>query len=129
MGLDTSHNCWSGPYSAFNRWRRAVAKAVGIDLERMNGFWNPERNKGQKGDKPMEWDELPPRPLHILLNHSDCDGKIESKDCGAVADDLESILDKLDDRAPFQWSDYGAAQRFIKGLRAAAAAKEDVEFS
>jgi len=86
----------------------------------------------------------------ILLNHSDCDGKIESKDCGLLADDLESILGKLDQP---EWSDYGGAppsarvggglinlwrlnpswvasvaQQFIKGLRAAAAAGEDVEF-
>jgi hypothetical protein len=107
------------------RWRRALAKAAGIpDLE-------------------AHWDKLndptylqPQRPLMVLLNHSDCDGIIESKDCGPLADDLESILGKIDDQA---WSDYGGAppwvardaqlaQQFIKGLRAAAAAGEDVEF-
>jgi hypothetical protein len=118
MGLDTSHDCWHGPYSSFMSWRKAVAKAAGIpDLR---GHW-------AKLSDPTY--RQPQRPLMVLLNHSDCDGKIESKDCGPLADDLESILSKLDDRAPYQWSDYALAQRFIKGLRAAAAAGEDVEFS
>lgn len=39
MGLDTSHDCWHGAYSAFNRWREAVAKAAGIPLQLMEGFW------------------------------------------------------------------------------------------
>lgn len=63
----------------------------------------------------------------VLLNHSDCDGVIKSEDCAPLADDMESILDKLD-AAQFQWSDYAIAQRFIKGLRAAAKANEDVLF-
>jgi hypothetical protein len=119
MGLDTSHNCWHGPYSAFMRWRKAVAAAAGIpDLE---AHWT-------KLIDPTY--DQPKRPLMILLNHSDCDGVIESKDCGPLADDLESILNKLDDKGPWQWSECGStAKRFIAGLRAAAAAGEDVEFS
>jgi len=30
MGLDTSHGCWHGAYSAFHRWRAGVAKAAGL---------------------------------------------------------------------------------------------------
>ena len=91
----------------------------------------------------------------LLLNHSDCDGIIRSKNCRPLADDLESILGKLDDQP--EWSDYGGAppparvggglinqwtleharplvanvaitKQFIAGLRAAAAAGDDVEF-
>jgi hypothetical protein len=94
------------------RWRNAVAAAAGIpDLK---AHW-------EKLSDPTYYQ--PERPLMVLLNHSDCDGIIESKDCGALADDLESILSKLNDAALFQWSD-----QFIRGLRAAAKAKEDVDF-
>ncbi len=116
MGLDTSHNCWSGPYSAFNRWRQVVAKAAGVPpLDTMKGFG---------GDSL--WEELPPRPLHLLLNHSDCDGVLRWEDCAAIADDLESILDDLETKGPF--SDRECAARWIRGLRKAAAGKQDVDF-
>lgn len=39
MGLDTTHGCWHGAYSAFHRWRVEVAKAAGIPLELMEGHW------------------------------------------------------------------------------------------
>jgi len=38
MGLDTSHGCWHGAYSAFMRWRTEIAKAAGIPLMFMDGF-------------------------------------------------------------------------------------------
>ena len=28
MGLDTTHDCWHGPYSMFMRWRTAIAAAA-----------------------------------------------------------------------------------------------------
>ncbi len=42
MGLDTSHDCWhGGPYSAFTRWRRELAKVAGLPpLDLMEGFWS-----------------------------------------------------------------------------------------
>ncbi len=41
MGLDTSHDCWHGAYSAFMRFRTEVAKAAGIPLRLMQGFYSP----------------------------------------------------------------------------------------
>jgi hypothetical protein len=38
MGLDTSHDCWHGAYSAFHRWRHAIANAIGLRLDHMQGF-------------------------------------------------------------------------------------------
>jgi hypothetical protein len=29
MGLDTSHDCWHGAYSAFMRWRSELCRAAG----------------------------------------------------------------------------------------------------
>ena len=39
MGLDTSHDCWHGAYSAFMRWRQMLAQAAGMPpLSMMEGF-------------------------------------------------------------------------------------------
>lgn len=112
MGLDTSHDCWHGPYSAFMRWRTAVAKAVGIELMAMEGY---APNNGKSWDKAD--------PITTLLNHSDCDGEIAARDCLPLAERLEGILPLLDGY------NRETAQRFIDGLRAAATANEDVVFA
>ncbi|MBI1280105.1 MAG: hypothetical protein GC179_18395 [Anaerolineaceae bacterium] len=39
MGLTTSHNCFEGGYSRFSVWRVEVAKAVGIPLALMEGYY------------------------------------------------------------------------------------------
>ena len=31
MGLDTSHDCWNGAYSAFHRWRIKITPAAFIN--------------------------------------------------------------------------------------------------
>jgi hypothetical protein len=41
MGLDTSHGCWHGSYSAFMRWRRKIASLAGIPLPLMQAFYEP----------------------------------------------------------------------------------------
>ena len=38
MGLDTTHDCWHGPYSSFMQFRRVIAKAVGITFGPHGGF-------------------------------------------------------------------------------------------
>jgi len=109
-------------------WRKAVAKAAGMPpLEHMFGFYDPNEDKRVLTDyKPIPWESLTPRPLHLLLNHSDCDGMLRWEDCAAIADDLESIIDDLDAKGPF--CDREKAANWIRGLRAAAKAKEDVNF-
>jgi len=134
MGLDTSHNCFHGPYSSFHRWRCRVAYAAGIPLTKMEGFWKAELHPTADPSiawvetKPISWDAIPQRPLNILLSHSDCDGKIDSKDCAAIADDLETVLHSLDNKGPWPSDDRSITQHWILGLRAAAAAGEDVGF-
>ena len=125
MGLDTSHDCWHGPYGSFLRWRCAVATAAGCIVHDaqvvMTGRW------------PDAVYRLPPALL-VLLNHSDCDGRIAAEDCAPLADALEALLPRLD-AIPgavgytSQSRSHGDATRqFIAGLREAAAAGEPVEF-
>lgn len=152
MGLDTTHDCWHGAYSAFNRWRTKLAQVAGLPpLELMEGFfhkdtavtgnpfwesYNQDRIGGHlQADSiwmrlPISWDCLKPDPLHELLHHSDCEGEIEWQRCAAIADSLERLLPKLptgEDRGHIgNWKD--KTEQFITGLRAAHKAKENVEF-
>lgn len=119
MGLDTTHDCWHGAYSAFHRWRVRVAQLIGVDLDEMRGFG---------GDR--SWDTVD-SPLVTLLNHSDCDGEIVVGDCEPIADALEALLPAMANMRDGgghigAWVD--KTQQFIDGLRAALAAGENVEF-
>jgi len=121
MGLTVSHGCFNDPYSRFNLWRCAIAAAVGIPLERIEGFLSEEEGE------TIAWSCLDPDVLHILLSHSDCDGSIAARDCGPLADGLEEILPLLSD-------DPGEdvqtpTKLFIRGLRLAAVRQEDIIFS
>lgn len=46
MGLGVSHDCWSGPYGQFMRWRTWLAAQVGIPLPLMDGFYRWEWEEG-----------------------------------------------------------------------------------
>jgi hypothetical protein len=90
-------------------WRIQLAKAAGLPpLELMEGYFfldtldspvsllmtgSEERAKNQIQRRilnylPIKWECLKPSALHILLQHSDCEGSIEAKDCGSIADAL-----------------------------------------
>jgi len=143
MGLDVSHDCWHGAYSAFHRWRVKLCEVAGLPpLDLMEGFYeaggfNPlgEAESGAVrghilAQLPISWDCLKPSPLHTLLNHSDCDGSIAWGDCAAMADALEALMPELpaDDDAGHIGNWREKTQAFIDGLRLAAEQKEDVEF-
>lgn len=146
MGLDTSHDCWHGAYSAFMTWREELCRAACLPpLMLMEGFYEPGQvsdpicpvgfptryvSPGTRSCLPIKWEALRPSPLHILLSHSDCDGEIAWQDCGPIADELEKLIPKLPegDAAGHirNWRDKTAT--FVKGLRLASTLKEDVHF-
>jgi hypothetical protein len=157
MGLDTTHDCWSGPYSSFARWREEVARVVGVPLPLMEGFyseppavamdWAEPREGGpfcgdgrgkllhtfiSKANSwlPLSWEALRPDPIHVLLNHSDCDGEIEVGDCIPLAVRLEEIAPLLPDEPKWHRGESARAKalQFAAGLRAAAEAGEPVKF-
>lgn len=119
MGLDTSHGCWNGAYSAFGRWRNAICEVAGLgDLDDYVGFG------GHK-----QWDHSD--PLTVLLYHSDCDGEIEHTECSTLADSLEQLLpalERLGDGGGHIGMYVDKTQHFIDGLRHAADSQENVEF-
>lgn len=158
MGLDITHECWHGAYSAFMRWRCEIAKVAGLPpLQWMEGFYDwtditrdeasaavdaigfePEHTWARNiisafycgGNLPIKWDCLKSSPLHALLNHSDCDGEIQSDQCAVIASALELILPKLPEGNGGgyigDWREKTKA--FIDGLRLAAQRGENVRF-
>lgn len=121
MGLDVSHGCWEGPYSAFDRWRSALNYYLGNDA---SGGTTHEAYMGAL-DRGVYDDQSV--PINVLMGHSDCDGEIEAAVCGPLADALEALLTKMPERALYDIH-RPATLRFITGLRLAAAAGETVEF-
>lgn len=148
MGLDTSHGAWHGAYSAFMRWREKIAEVAGLPpLRMMEGFWvrgmapydpatliHDRPTAKEAVDRfteglPIKWDSLKPDPLHILLQHSDCDGEIAAEHCGPIADSLEKLLPLLDGDDGGHVGLYREkTETFIKGLRLAAERKEPLDF-
>lgn len=130
MGLDTSHDCWHGAYSAFMRFRLDILKTLGFgDGSRETSIYV----NWQAPEKQELWTRLEKEHpgIFVLINHSDCDGVIEVKDQLLLATELEAVAAKMPDEPGVGHLTHGskaAALRFAKGLREANAAGEDVEF-
>ncbi len=141
MGLDTSHDCWHGAYSAFTRWRHHIAEAAGYQIMPVkyeDGMmidtimlewhrYSPEK------ELMGIWDETPHDPLIVLFAHSDCEGKIFPAQAAPLADALEALLPKIPDDAVSghigaRGGYVGVTKKFIAGLRAAVEAGEPVDF-
>jgi len=138
MGLDTTHDCWHGAYSAFSRWRNHLAEAAGYTLvtERTDFFTHEQPNIDWAAivdsNYAGEWDATPADPLVVLIAHSDCDGVIHPAQAEPLADRLEELLPKLDEAESAghiaRLGMRGTTERFITGLREAVKADEDVDF-
>lgn len=111
MGLDTSHDCWHGPYSSFMRWREKVCECAGLG--------NIRDRIGFNGIVPWPSNDI----IVTLLDHSDCEGEIEWQKCSELADRLDQLLPSLRN-AGFEQE----TKNFIDGLRLAANKKQNVDF-
>ncbi len=132
MGLDTTHDAFHGAYSAFNRFRQAIAKAAG-------GSWPPHADPIEyPNPEQWYWDESyseeTHRGLFALMMHSDCEGEISPEDCVCVANDLETLLPALDEMGSGgghleREGGIGAVTRkFITGCRLAATENKPLGF-
>ena len=137
MGLDTTHGCWHGAYSAFTRWRNTIALAAGyklVKLDPQNPWYEcPDINWDAVTEENLYgvWERVPEDPLILLIAHSDCDGEIRVRDAGPLADRLEELLPKvssLEDDGGHIGNWAKKTQAFIDGLRLAVEKNESVEF-
>ena len=124
MGLDTTHNCWHGPYSSFQAWRNKVAEAAGYEIKYQDGLEMPvvDQEHLTNAQAYGEWEETPSDPLLVLIWHSDCDGVIHPSQAAALGSRLIDLEPKMDSGTAY------IANQFIHGLLIAAAHGEDVEF-
>lgn len=142
MGLDTTHDCWHGAYSAFSRWRDQLAEVAGYTFHEFEGgrklvdldWGGIESVIGR--DLLGKWPSMPvrhdgtPEPLILLLAHSDCEGELQAEYLDALADRLTKLLPALEgvEGGGHIGSYVEKTQTFIDGLRRASAAGEDVGF-
>ena len=87
MGLDTTHDCWHGAYSAFMRWRQKLAEVAGLPpLMLMDGFFRkgdvydpftdlarqyPESANQYYRSLPIRWESLKEDPYFYELLDSE----------------------------------------------------------
>ena len=145
MGLEVSHDAWTGSYGAFSAWRAALAGTAGYEVtadrdengrislaelrdahygvadwqitpERLDGEWN--------GEEPAD-------PLLVLLLHADHTGYIHPGQALPLAERLEQLRPRLagftgdaGDEMNFQL----ATRLFAEGLRRAAEHGESLVF-
>jgi hypothetical protein len=134
MGLDTTHDCWHGPYSAFMEWRTWINLFVMMDrVDQGDKEAEPIRNMGatrEALDRAWELGLYNDQsvPINVLMNHSDCDGEIAADVCGPLADALQALIDKRMPARAMYDKTRPATERFIKGLRLAASKNEPVGF-
>lgn len=132
MGLDTTHDCWHGAYSAFSRWRNKLAEVAGYAFYKVDDvFETPLVDWGHlQGQLYGKWDKTPEDPLLILIAHSDCEGYIYPEQAKPLADrlaELMPLLPKGDGGGHiYDWQQ--VTQRFIDGLKEAHKRKEKVGF-
>jgi hypothetical protein len=120
MGLDTSHGCWNGPYSSFNRWREKICE--------LSGYGNLLEYEGFTLKNPKPWPSTGD-PLIELLRHSDCDGEIKWQVCLELSNRLGSLFPALEISDAVCGSRFAEkTETFAEGLRFAAKRKEDVIF-
>lgn len=113
MGLVISHDAYEGSYSNFNSWRSDVALLIGVDFFKMENAF---------GDIP--WSTLPKDDLHILLNHSDCEGQFSWQEANKIANRLTQLLPLIKDERCLL-----VTKRFINGCDEAVRLKESLLFN
>lgn len=130
MGLDTTHDAWHGPYSAFREFRDELGKVSGFNVK--NYDWDSITNEqllGHWGDvKPEIKDGIYDTPRHdpilYLLIHQDCEGEIEYQHLPGLMKSLETL------RSNFDLSDYTeeSLDQFIEGIKSAIDAGQSLGF-
>ena len=86
MGLDFNVGEAHWSYPGFMAFREKVAKEIDLDLHLMSGYHV----------NGVAWDILDD-PIKLLLNHSDCDGRLQPHECQAVAKRLLEIIEHWPD--------------------------------
>jgi hypothetical protein len=133
MGLDISHDAFSGAYSAFNRLRQTIAAAMGGSFPpHANKELYPDDNYWYSGE---DYARNSHPGLYEFMSHSDCDGVILPGVAAQLADELEELLPKIESMGLIDSGHIAGAggypavvRRLITGCRLAAERNEPLEF-
>ena len=93
LGEELVHREHMGSYGGYSEWRRKLAKAVGIDLDKMKGFGGT-----------IPWDD---KPMSLILDHSDCDGDYPLKLVPQLLEEAKEAQSLFED-------DYDRPGKFIR---------------
>lgn len=149
MGLFVTHECWEGPYSAFDRWRTHMAELGGYGV--LWGVGLDKLRQGETMDRRIrypfialdwghiteenlmgEWDATAVDPLIYLIAHHDHTGVIHPREGALLSLRLEGLLDRVQEDHPVIQHDLerhlDRTVKFIDGLNRAFVARQDVEF-
>lgn len=118
MGLDTTHDCWHGPYSSFNRFRYSLAEQIGVNLNEYDGYGGP-------GGKKLE--DIP-HDIMPLLNHSDCDGSLTVKESRKIIKGLDNILENFNEDLPCDYNFKEKITQFRDGCKDAVSRRQIIRF-
>ena len=118
MGLDTSHNCWHGPYSSFNEFRYSLARQIGINLNEYAGY----DEGGTKDLTTIEHGLMP------LFDHSDCDGDLTVEQSARIVDGFNNVLENFNDKIKSYPGFKDDIIQFRDGLLDAISKNEVVDF-
>jgi hypothetical protein len=126
MGLDFSHTEAHWSYGGFDRFRQALAKHEGFNLNEMHGFCAPWRGDDPEAHPNRSWDEIA-TPLKPLLDHSDCEDDLSPEECAQIAPRLREVIDAI---WPEGSDSYDRAHGLMlaEGLELAASEGERFEF-
>lgn len=118
MGLDTTHNCFHGPYSTFNRFRHSVAMQIGINLDDYSAY----NTNTEKDLSKLEHDLMP------FFNHSDCDGILTVEESKRIAKGLTDVLENFNDSIEADYNFKEMVEQFRDGCLDAISANEEIDF-
>lgn len=129
MDITISHGIYNGSIPEFNLYRGVIASLFGI-VEKPEYLYLPELDKtdwsyiNQCTDYFGYWKKTPVDPIWYLIAHTDNTGYIQAKHCAPLLESLSKI--KIDTNSGFGGSIPNIHKSFIKGLKLAIAANEDV---
>lgn len=119
MGLDLKAKGYEGEsfrvgYIGFGWIRRCIANSYNEEFGKL--YERPYVEYPFKGYAQAEvdrWNEICDDDLDILLNHSDCDGKLTWQECKKII----KALDKIDFKYPDEWrQDYKEKYYVLKEM-------------
>lgn len=119
MGLDLRAKGYEGEefsigYIGFGWIRRCIANSYNEEFGKL--YEKPYINFGFREYTQAEvdrWNEICDDDLDILLNHSDCDGKLTWQECKKII----KALNKIDFKYPDEWrQDYKEKYYILKDM-------------